>query len=274
MAARRWADWFFRLLFPVVLFGVVIYSFLNQPALISSPQIKAGFAGAGSGRGFLEDAAPAKDGWPPDLPSPLAEALESAFGVEMPRAGSFYYFGQARRRWGGLWLPVGFETVLLPGRGFSRRTALTTFGFQIRLWESGLRDGQGWFKINGRAREAEEPSLFSAGWLEQAALLLPLAKAGLTWEKEGSGRLRADLGQGRSLVLEFDRRGEETLLTRASLGAHHLRPEAWSRFGDYRLPSVLAGSWGQAELIRLDLQGLVLNPPFGREALDQASGGG
>ena len=274
MTARRFGDWFFRLLFPVVLTGVVIYSLLNQPALISSPEIRDRFAQAGHAHGFLDDGSPAKSGWPDGLPSPLAEALRTAFGPRMPRAESFYYFGVARQRWGELWLPAGFETVLVPARGFTTRTALTAFGFRTRLWESGLNDKGGWFKVNGRDGVVEETSLFSAWWLEQAALLLPLARADLTWIKEGPGRLSADLGQGRKLVLDFDQRGDQARLAQAALGDHSLRTQAWNMFGNYRLPSVLAGSWGQTGLVRTNIQALVLNPPFAAKALNQAAGEG
>ena len=270
MRGNRLLDWFFRLLFPVVLVGLLIYTFIEQPPPISSPEVKAGFAKSGSSRGYLEQVEPQTGPWPENLPPLLQKALTKSFGPSRPQVGSFYYFGTAKRRMWGFGVPVGYETVLIPGSGFSRQISLSAFNLHLALWQTGLKGDRSWLRENGKRGPAVREKAESTYLLEQAALLLPLAGGGFSFEQAGPGLVRARTGQGEIVELEFS--GEQ--LVGVSAGPYQIKVEAWASFGDYHLPCKWAGGWGQAGLTEMEIQGLVLNPPFAREALDSAAGEG
>ena len=260
-------EWFFRLLFPLVLIGVILYSVLVQPPLISSPQVKAGFAQYGSRPGYFEYLDPGSEPWPTDLHPLLKKALVRSYGQEMPSVRSFYLFGTARQEMWGFPAPVGFESLLQPGQGFSRQTGLSAFNLYLSLWQTGILKDQAWYKKNGDPKPAQPEAARASFLLEQAALLLPLARAGLTFADDGPDRIKAAAGAGPELTLEFS----GGVLIRASAGGQELRPERWAGFGDFTLPASLSGRWGQGGLSALEIQGLVFNPPFAQEALATAA---
>ncbi len=267
MSGNRFLDWFFRLLFPAVLTGVIGYSILVQPPLISSPEVKAGFAGFGSRPGYLEYVEPQTGPWPGSLHPLLLKALVRSFGPSRPLVESFYYFGTANRELWGLKAPVGFEALLLPGSGYSRQTSLSAFNFHLALWQTGMRADRAWFKKNGAAGPADPDKAQAAYLLEQAALLLPLAGDGFVFEDNGPNRIKAGVGQGRVLELEFS----HDRLLGAAIGENRIRVEHWVSFRDYLIPSHWSGRWGQEGLSAMEIQGLVLNPPFAEEAMDSAA---
>ncbi|MBW1711765.1 MAG: hypothetical protein JRJ59_01270 [Deltaproteobacteria bacterium] len=268
MRARRILDWMMRLLFPVVLLGVVVFSIYFQPPLVSSPEVSRQFRDQGSKSGFFLSAATQTSAWPSDLPLILARALQAAFGQDMPRAESFYYVGTARARIKGLPLNFGAEAVLIPGQGLARQRQLNLFGFPVLLFQAGVSQDRAWLRRNGRPREADLEAARTAVWLERAALLLPLAQAGLEWRPAGEGRLKTLIGSGRELILEF----KEKRLVQARAGDQSLVLAEPVKFGPYSLASVWTGRWGQAGWRRFQLTGLVLNPPFAGQALADGLG--
>ncbi len=267
MGGNKFLEWFFRLLFPLVLIGVILYSIAVQPPLISSPEVKVGFAQHGSRLGYFEYLAPKFEPWPGNLHPLLAKALVRSYGRTRPLVQSFYYFGTARQEVWGLRSPVGYESLLKPGRGFSRQTGLSAFNLYLSLWQTGMLEGRVWSRKNGDPKPAEPDKARAAFLLEQAVLLLPLVQEGPAFSDDGPGRIKALAGPGLELGLEFS--GE--VLTRATAGGYEIRPDKWAAFGEYTLPARLSGRWGQVGLSALEIKGLVLNPPFAREALTSAA---
>ncbi len=267
MSGNRFLDWFFRLLFPLALVGVIVYSLMAQPPYISSPEVKTGFARFGSLPGYLEYLDPKDEPWPRDLPPLLKNALVKSFGPTRPRVESFYYFGTAKRKLWGTAAPVGFESLLKPGFGFSRQMGISIFNLHIIMWQTGMLNDKPWSRKNGEPGPADPEAAKAAYLLEQAVWLLPLVGSGLNFVEAGPGRIRAQVMPGRDLTLEFS--GPD--LVRVSLGEYEIRVEKRISFGDFVLPSLWTGRWGQAGLSELEVQGVILNPPFAEEALNPAA---
>lgn len=253
-----------NLLFPVVLVGLIIWSAWMQTPIISSPEVANDFREKGSEPGYFEDPKPELALWPEHLPGVLKKALISAYGPKMPKAEGFYYFGLARKPWlAGSSLKYGAETVMLANGDRSSGLKLALFGFQIKLMMTGQKQGRAWRFIGGSPAPARENAAQAALWLERAALLLPLAQLELSWTEGQAGTIWAEIqGLGR---LELDFGGNN--LTSAKLAGFELRPIETIGFGTYNLPSKWLGRWGQEEVTRFDLMGLVFNPPFGSEAV-------
>lgn len=262
---RRVLDRFIRYLFPAVLVAVVIISIFMQPPLISSPEVSEQFREQGARPGFFSSAANGEAAWPGHLPPLLRDALEAAYGPERPVVESFYLFGQAKRRLFGLPFNFGAELVLIPGRGEAVQQGMSIFGFRILLYQTGLDDNAAWRRDNGRDQNVDAEAVLLGFVLEQAALLLPLAEADLTWRQEGPNLLAASLSGIGELVLEFD----QQRLVRAALGEQEIILSEPASFGSYTLPSVWTGQYGQAGMKRFELHGLVLNPPFAQDALER-----
>lgn len=256
-------------LFPVALTGLIVWSAWMQSPLISSPEVAQAFREGGSRQGYFDDAKPADAPWPSDLPPLLAGALKEAFGQRMPVVESIHLFGIGRRPWlAALPLKYGAEMVITASGAQAGRLGLSLFGFQISLLQAGLSDAGAWRADDDPVTDDDLKAARAALWLERAALLLPLATAGLDWRQTGTGRLAAAIQGLDELVLTFD--GERLIL--ATLAGFEIRPQDGETFGDYRLPTRWQGRWGQLDLIRFDLEGAVFNPPFAAQAVTPATG--
>ncbi len=259
----RMTHWLMQLLFPLTLAAVILASLYFQPPLISSPEISRKFTDQGSRPGFIEAGQSRRLAWPPGLPRALKQALIAAFGPDWPAAESIYYFGLARSPVWGLPLKSGAETILIPNRGRAVGQRIVLFGFQIRLAQAGWAGPKAWRRINGRPLEADFEAARKGDWLERAALLLPLAAADLAWRKSGPDGLRASVSPGGELSLAFS----HDRLVEARLSEQKIILSQFQSFGPFVLPTQWSGRWGQLQMSRFQLQGLVLNPPFAQAAL-------
>lgn len=253
-----------NLLFPVVLVGIVIWSAWMQTPIISSPQVAEDFRKQDSESGYFENPAPDLADWPEHLPAILSQALKAAFGPQMPLVESYYYFGLARKPWlGGTALKYGAETAMLANGDRSARLRLALFGFQIKFTMTGQTQGRAWRFIGGSAAPAREAEAQAALWLERAALLLPLAQLKLAWTEGRAGTIWTEIKDLGRLELTF----ESNRLVSAKLAGFEIQATLTASFGAYNLPSRWIGRWGQEEVSRFDLVGLIFNPPFALEAV-------
>lgn len=263
MTKNKIVEWFFRLLFPTVLTGLIIYSIFEQPPLISSPEVDKNFRNTGAQVGYFEDAAEKAAEWPAGLPEPLIKSLKSRYGLKRPEMTSVYAFGTAKLAWPIIDFNTGSEAVLIPAQGLARQDSLSLFGFRFGLWATGYREGKSWSGFNGTPGKTDPASARRGHLLEQAAWLLPLLDMGLSWEQAGPHSLATKLEDGAELVLEFS--GER--LTRAALGGDYIIFSEWSTFGTFSLPTRWEGRWGQRPRLEFRLQGLLFNPPFAEDAV-------
>lgn len=154
---------------------------------------------------------------PTDVPDPVRQFFRAAYGEEAPRVDSLAVYGRARANF-GLWLPLRFRLVHLPGQAFERYMEITWFGRTILKAVDHYAEGRG--KTGPIGREATGPEIDQGAnmilWAE--APLMPslwITDECIRWEAidKHSARLFFPLGKEEDeLVVHFD--PETHLITR------------------------------------------------------------
>jgi hypothetical protein len=122
---------------------------------------------------------------PTDLPTPVAQHFRATLGERPPKIETAVLWGTARMRFAGLWVPLRFQTICVPGRQFARRMEITWFGLPMLAGSDTYGDGEGTLTIGKTAIRGPEIAHGENLVMWAEALLTPtilVADPRLRWE--------------------------------------------------------------------------------------------
>jgi hypothetical protein len=122
---------------------------------------------------------------PPNLPSPIARHFRATLGEQPIRIETAVVWGTARMWVAGLWLPLRFQTICVPGRQFTRHMQITWFGRPMLAGSDTYAHGEGTLIIGKTVTRGPEIAQGENLSLWAEALLTPtilLTDPRLRWE--------------------------------------------------------------------------------------------
>jgi hypothetical protein len=195
---------------------------------------------------------------PDDLPAPVRRHLLTAFGEQIPIVETAVFWGRARMKPAGLWMPARYRAFHQAGAAFVREMHVSWMGIPVVKGLDTYIDGRGMTKVAGGTDigAAVDQGANIVLWAEQF-LMMPsviLTHPRVRWQAvdDNSARLIVPLGEDEdSLTFWFD--PQTGLASHFSTMRYRTANEPklpwrgdclnWRSIGRAQIPSLFTATW-------------------------------